>query len=373
MTTNVSRRTVAKGAVWAVPAVVTASAVPAFAASPEACDTFKMNWSEGIGAFVGFPFRAVPVGSESNDPTLNVPLAVETADGQNPVQGWVYKGGLPESLTFDSSKNLIVGTPLLKDAGVHNVVFEVRLKNGQTCNHIVPVTIKEFAAEGRWTCNWGGGKQTANVIGVHWRNSTDTPICGSDFKMRLWMHAVNADLSPKTSGVSMMAAPLSSINISNYSTTSGKWSVGSPANQNLLVQDWDGRGLFCEPNKLGLDGHVPIDSWTDINTVRYLTAWAGGKCTFDLLKKHGVTRIGEGYWDLKLEEGACILPGEAIHIQIGQVGPNTVPWIGTMDVTTPVVNTTLSSVGNTYYHSGWDQPLARLNTPGVNGGINGLF
>lgn len=356
-----------------MPAVLAASTVPTFATSADDCSQLVMNWSEGLGAYVGFPFRAVPATTESNDPTINIPLAVKQQPQDTSVDSWIYKGGLPESLTFDSAKNLIEGTPLLKDVGDHHAMFDIRLRNGTVCNHSVPVTIKEFAAEGRWTCNWAGAKQTANVIGLHWRNSTDTQICGSDFKMRVWMHAVNADLSPKTSGVSLIAVPLSSINISNYSTTSGKWSVGSPANQHLLARDWDARGLLCEPNKLGVNGRVPVEKWVGINTIRYQTAWAGGECTLNLLKEYGVTRKGEGYWDLKLEDGACILPGEAIHLQVAQAGPGTVPWIGTMEVNTPVLSTTSSSLNNTYYHAGWDQPHAALNTPGVNGGINGIF
>ncbi|MGV3103371.1 hypothetical protein [Rothia sp. 32237D007AR] len=39
MTHNVSRRTLAKGAAWAAPAVVATTAIPAYAASPTACST----------------------------------------------------------------------------------------------------------------------------------------------------------------------------------------------------------------------------------------------------------------------------------------------------------------------------------------------
>ncbi|MDO5722220.1 MAG: Ig domain-containing protein [Actinomycetaceae bacterium] len=368
---SISRRTVAKGAAWAAPAVAVASVAQAARVSPGACDTFKFNWEKGIGGFSGIPFRAVPTGDAGNSATANVALGLD--EGKGAVTSWTYRGGLPSSLSFDPATNLIKGTPVLADVGVHIMEFDVLLKDGTLCKRQIPVTIEEYMAQGRWTSDWGAPKQSANIIGVHWLNTTDTPICGDDFNMKIWFRAVNADLSEKTSGVTLGAIPLSSINVSNYSTTTGRWSNSSPANQYLMVRKHDKYSIACGQYFLGTGGHRPIDDWFSAGVVRYLTAYAGVECMVEKLAEFGVTRAGEGFWELKLEEGACIQPGEFIHVQIGQAGPGTVPWVGEFEVNTPVVSTRLSSLDNTYLHGDWDQPLALPYTPGVNNGINGIF
>lgn len=63
MTHNVSRRTLAKGAAWAAPAVVATTAIPAYAASPATCDETKAAVTK---AFADFATANVPDLSDVN-------------------------------------------------------------------------------------------------------------------------------------------------------------------------------------------------------------------------------------------------------------------------------------------------------------------
>ena len=63
MTHNVSRRTLAKGAAWAAPAVVATTAIPAYAASPATCDETKAAVTK---AFADFATNNVPDLSDVN-------------------------------------------------------------------------------------------------------------------------------------------------------------------------------------------------------------------------------------------------------------------------------------------------------------------
>lgn len=55
MTHNISRRTLAKGAAWAAPAVVATTAIPAYAASPDVCSTANLAVIDA--AFADFQTR----------------------------------------------------------------------------------------------------------------------------------------------------------------------------------------------------------------------------------------------------------------------------------------------------------------------------
>ncbi|MDO5617777.1 hypothetical protein [Kocuria sp.] len=112
---GISRRTIAKGAAWAVPAIAVATAAPAYAASPGHC--FTQNWSQYSGSASG----ATYVLRSSSGQTLNMTVTATQTSG------------------VASSRNMTIGYQGIGGSGASDTISGMNASNtGLVLNHFYP-------------------------------------------------------------------------------------------------------------------------------------------------------------------------------------------------------------------------------------------
>lgn len=335
---EISRRTLAKGAVWTVPVVAASTTAPAMAASlkldlcPDNAAT-AVNWLEyqqrsgttpswHQGGPVGVPYWA----NKNNEDTFvaNAPLEVDwTKLGQ---EGTATVELPPELLAmgikWDPVTKQISGSISPNMSALEGEI-KIRLQTARfTCLLPMPFKVVERPPLISVTQNWGETRAgNANIYAFHITNVTDKPIRGRDFKAK-----IHANFIPKqevvgpqgwtrvpTGGVDSPLSEILGINMSSYMS----WAWGTSAiplhagQKAILVES--GSGIF---NNL-----KPTGIYEDLRTIRKPSNYDSTQ--------------GVASWHLTLADDAVLLPGETLHVQIGQPGPSTFFWMPSVELDLP--------------------------------------
>ncbi|MDY6051360.1 MAG: hypothetical protein SPI83_02990 [Rothia sp. (in: high G+C Gram-positive bacteria)] len=234
----VSRRTLAKGAAWAAPAVVATTTIPAYAASPDVCSNTNTEASTGI-TWTNF-VRATPVAANGSDRHTG---SVMTNDGKARLTITHVSSSGP---TLSNSQNLITkyptndGVSFPSYSGFSDYLFFQTLQSGQNGysggNQQTTITMRFSEPVTNFTFDIGDVDQGTTGSGGPWQDvfTVKSSLNGVATSAPL----VTGGATISTSGDTTTFTALSTSNNLSYNSTAGNVTLSFPEPLDTITLTW---------------------------------------------------------------------------------------------------------------------------------------